>query len=474
MTECFTPPRPKITDSPQRPEQDESVTNSSSDPFAEYRNGGRDIVAPIPPAERRGSDYEAQFFGAEICSPFEGVSSDTSKPPKEKADPYTLAQDMRRLSSQIDKDGDGKFSRLELAQALQDKKFTGRDAQVIAALYHADGAIRRFTGNQSGDLSANDLERLGALKNQPADQQTPEARKALEAIKYAINRVAEMQKNGDKRLFNYEGGTNPISPDAVLQGSIGDCYLLAAISSIANTSEIAIRNMIRPHKDGTYSVRFPGAPDQELRVAAPTEAELGLYAGNGKHGIWPAVLEKAYGEYQRRNDPNLQYSLDIPLAARPAAQLADGGSGESNYWVALDLLTGAKTASFGLTQDQASETRQQLDAALNGLSKREVIIATKIERNLLADRMNPYLANQRYAGASFDQSLRPNHMYSVLGFDPKGPDGGTITIRDPYGVNRQGGNGTIQISYEQMKRDFLSVGIRQPNYLQSFLSRVGI
>jgi hypothetical protein len=46
-----------------------------------------------------------------------------------------------------------------------------------------------------------------------------------------------------------------------------------------------------------------------------------------------------------------------------------------------------------------------------------------------------------------------NHVYSVLDFDPKGDDGGTITLYNPWGHKES-------ISFKQFSRRFMAVAYR--------------
>ena len=70
----------------------------------------------------------------------------------------------------------------------------------------------------------------------------------------------------DKKLYPEEANVSdpyltelfPHEPclDDIKQGYIGDCYLLAAITSMINKDPSKIKNMIRDNKDGTATVRL--------------------------------------------------------------------------------------------------------------------------------------------------------------------------------------------------------------------------
>ncbi|WP_163864936.1 C2 family cysteine protease [Myxococcus eversor] len=86
----------------------------------------------------------------------------------------------------------------------------------------------------------------------------------------------------------------------IFQGTVGDCYFVAALSAIANSDPEFIRNMVVALGDGSYAVRFyrDGDPvyvrvDGDLWVNSATN---GLqYAKLGSTGaLWVPIVEKAY------------------------------------------------------------------------------------------------------------------------------------------------------------------------------------
>lgn len=62
-----------------------------------------------------------------------------------------------------------------------------------------------------------------------------------------------------------------------------------------------------------------------------------------------------------------------------------------------------------------------------------------------------------------DKRIRPysGRMYSVLGFNPQGPEGGQVTVYDPYGQDMLGGSGIITLSFNEFLRNFGHFGVAQ-------------
>lgn len=110
---------------------------------------------------------------------------------------------------------------------------------------------------------------------------------------------------------------NGVSEDDVIQsGGTGDCYLLAALASMASASPDAITEMVRDEGGGRFSVRFYAfsgddarAPEaQPVWVASsavlPTTADGEVAYGHsdaenaaGQQEIWVSVIEKAYAKF---------------------------------------------------------------------------------------------------------------------------------------------------------------------------------
>lgn len=113
--------------------------------------------------------------------------------------------------------------------------------------------------------------------------------------------------------FAFFGGDHdPTAPKGAdtAQGALGDCFFIASMAAIANTSPQAIADAITYDKSsGKYTVRFfeEGRGGAMKPVFITVDAYLPTVAGNradpafaGDPGqpLWPAIMEKAYAQWK--------------------------------------------------------------------------------------------------------------------------------------------------------------------------------
>ncbi|PZR17622.1 MAG: hypothetical protein DI536_04735 [Archangium gephyra] len=105
-----------------------------------------------------------------------------------------------------------------------------------------------------------------------------------------------------------EGGklfVDGVSYDDVVQGSIGDCYLVSALSAVAQTNPKAIENAIKDNGDGTYTVRFY-EKNSTKQVEIKIDGDVAQSAtGSQRYGksrdskeLWVGLIEKAYAQWK--------------------------------------------------------------------------------------------------------------------------------------------------------------------------------
>jgi hypothetical protein len=90
------------------------------------------------------------------------------------------------------------------------------------------------------------------------------------------------------------------------QGALGDCYLIAGLGAIADSSQTAIKNMFVVNGDGTWTVRFyyNGRADYvTVNNKLPVSGSYLIFDGYGSrysstsNTLWLPLLEKAYAQW---------------------------------------------------------------------------------------------------------------------------------------------------------------------------------
>jgi len=152
-------------------------------------------------------------------------------------------------------------------------------------------------------------------------------------------------------------GEKGISAAAVRQGRLGSCYFHAVIAGLAERRQDAIRKMIEPNADGSYTVTFGDgkketAYPEDLRYTRETGYDL-------SDGQWVAVLFRAYAQRVLRQ--SLLQAIDssdiFPLLKQPAAQLI---SSNDPLVLAYDRAIRAEVDQYG------NVDRGKLEARLKG------------------------------------------------------------------------------------------------------------
>jgi hypothetical protein len=267
--------------------------------------------------------------------------------------------------------------------------------------------------------------------------------KLVSAIDGVTSRVASSaeQSSDTKSLYATQNPLDSINPSAIIQGYAGDCYFESPLAAVAATNPQLIANAIKDNHNGTYTVTFPGDTKHPVTVTAPTEAEMGLYNGGSANGEWATVMEKAYGQYLENTNPiDKLFNLNNPEGA------ASGGGFASS---AMQLLTGKEASTDQLIFHSQADVASKLEAAFS--KNPPAAVAAGIGPDWFG-----------LLSANTENGFPRDHEYSILGYNPKGADGGTVTIRNPWGEG-EGTGGTIQVSLAEFMKNFSDITIEDPD-----------
>ncbi|MHC4716393.1 MAG: C2 family cysteine protease, partial [Planctomycetota bacterium] len=211
--------------------------------------------------------------------------------------------------------------------------------------------------------------------------------------------------------------------DDIAQGSIGDCYYLASLASVADSDPDFVEQMIAPLGDGTFAVRFyRSGKEVYLRLDGdlPVRSTGSLaYAGFGNDGeLWVPLMEKAYAFF--RYEKNSYESIH-------------GGWMGTVYEEMTNLPSG-----FKMTNESADSVWRFMSRALAG-------------------------GHAVSAGSYYNASgpIVGSHAYSVRSIEQT-DEGRFVTVYNPWGVDGRSydanySDGMIRLNMYQFQEYFIAV-----------------
>lgn len=358
----------------------------------------------------------------------------TTEACERQPNPVLAAKDLQgafeKNFAKLDADSDSFVSEDEINRAVADPCITGTDAQLANALRNNRDELQSLSNDELGfendGVTRADMAKFNETAAKSYEKMDTDETSLVGGVDGSLFWTHSKIDSANRSLF--ADSTDPLSsikPEAVKQGQIGDCYLVSALASVAEQNPQQIKDMIKDNNDGTYTVTFPGAPDEPITVNAPTDAELAQFAEGTKHGVWPSVIEKAYGKY--KDDSKTVAQDGIP----------HGGA----LTTGLGIMTDKDTDSDVLSLTATDTTREKLISAMQ--DHRAVTAGTF-----------PSLMDDPTA-------IPERHAYSVLDFDPQSD---MVTIRNPWGTGeptdehhavKDGVNdGIFQMTLEEFDRIF--------------------
>lgn len=255
-------------------------------------------------------------------------------------------------------------------------------------VFWTDTGANETTDADSDEIAAGQLHRVSSFANKAsieiAGQNLADPAVTSKSIKY--------RNFKNNPIFSSSGP----SIDDIKQGSVGDCYFLAQLGSLAKLDANLIRQSIVNLGDGTFAIQLvKGGSQAFYRIDGdlPAYSDSALvYAGLGKESsTWVALYEKAWAF--ARKAKNSYASIASGFMTEVASAF-----GKSNTW-------GWATA--------------------NG------VLAT-LQSELAAGRSVTAGTNASQPG---DSLLVGSHAYAIISITGDAGSGYSITVRNPWGVD---------------------------------------
>jgi uncharacterized protein YukE len=180
-------------------------------------------------------------------------------------------------------------------------------ARIEPLLSQVDPRVRELAGvlGEQGARLMGVAEAFGRV-----DRESAQELSALPWVDFALSKGKAgsadggAAPDGEEPFVRGQGDGFDIQYDDVRQGQLKDCYLMAALAAVAKDNPEIIRDMIQDNGDGTFTVTFHTHGlfawsewgTEEVTVRAEDLGEYGTSADQGE--LWPAIIERAYAEWQ--------------------------------------------------------------------------------------------------------------------------------------------------------------------------------
>ncbi len=311
-----------------------------------------------------------------------------------------------------------------IATALQNNRVSQDEVKQLITLAKAEP---KFTPAMKAELTT--------LLSQHSDKFTSSTRASLERFLSTAKTVSDVADPTVLTKHSTSVTWTPVQPsgslyvdgisyDDVIQGSIANCYMVAAFSSLAQQNPDAIKNAIKDNGDGTYDVRFfeksySGYRPVTVKVDGDVPTEFGTTPKYGKardsNEQWITVLEKAYAQWKGGYEA-----------------IGNGG----NAGAVFEALTG-KSPSWSTTTSSAPD--QVFSRLSNAISTGKPVTAGTHGKDSGVD----YNGTGVYAW----------HAYTVLGTSE---EAGTkyVQLRNPWGRSEHGSDGKDDGIFKMKLEDF--------------------
>ena len=216
----------------------------------------------------------------------------------------------------------------------------------------------------------------------------------------------------------FENGTQFDDP---VQGALGDCWLIATLSSIAWTRPTVISDVNRPTSRTDFVDQITlGGKTIEVSEKVPMGGTPGQYyymfaRGSDAEETWPAIYEKAFAKWKSGN-----------LTDDPPYPTLNGNSPSYACQTIIPSLTGTWHSIYN--QSDASVASLMSAQCQNQKSINPMMACTWGSADDAKKQANLTL---QYDGTTM---LVADHCYSILGFTMSG-DTQYVVLRNPWGYH---------------------------------------
>lgn len=233
--------------------------------------------------------------------------------------------------------------------------------------------------------------------------------------KHEGNKSYEDIKNGTP-FIKGAGDAGEVDAHDVAQGSLGDCYFVAAMAAVARANPDAIKKLIKDNGDGTFDVTLyvrknswstptPVVKKVDARLPSNGGGSLLYVSSTDKEGdnreLWPSLLEKTLAQHKGSYN------------AIEGGQIANG----FNFAGATEMLTGKAEGYKSTDKMSEDDILLEIGAALE--AKKPVTVDS---RDMSSDEAMSKEANAL--------NVYGNHAYAPEKVDINAR---TISLQNPWG-----------------------------------------
>lgn len=357
---------------------------------------------------------------------------------KERLEELSLLHNDAKTYFNLDFNGDGEVDLNEMSISLGTQSLYSADQAEVSKFKNAVSADKLKSKYALPEVSSDDISVLAQFLDSGFDLQTTKDIKLKRRLKDCLSELVDLTKRSDYvngSLFSFDD-KNKLDRLQVYQHGIGDCYLMAPLSSILKTRPEIIMGSIRKDRPHQYVVWFQGWKDFKETFSDMSEAETLSYGGANPVGTFPGYFEKFIAKYQGLDSAKLARNV---YGNKLAQDIIHGDNAKSIF----ELLTASNTYSH----DPRELSLSKLDNYLS-----------LVEKNNF-----PAIVGTDVTGI---RGLTDSHYWVLLNYqrNDRNLAKGRLTIRDMNGLyepkDKSGRpldgrlNGIFSLPLRQFKKNF--------------------